>query len=117
MDNSNEPKKKYPTGKEFTKLQTIFSSLTIGGPAKGVTIKNAKYPLVDAKITREYQYGISNEAISGMIAEITVNHGHMLLIKIFQDFYMYFCILQKSYVFCQHNCRDAFYEMEILQML
>ena len=42
----------------------FFSLLNITGLAKGITIQNAKYPLVDGQITCEYQYGISNEVFS-----------------------------------------------------
>jgi len=61
----------------------FFSLLNISGTAKGVTIRNAKYPLTDAEITCEYQYGVSNEVLSGKTAEITVKTGRLLLIKDF----------------------------------
>lgn len=60
---------------------SFFSILNITGCAKGVTIKNAKYPLEDAEITCEYQYGISNEVIPGKTAIISVCEGKLLLIK------------------------------------
>ena len=59
-----------------------FSLLNISGIAKGITIKNAKYPLTDGEITSEYQYGISNEVLPGTVSEITVREGKLLLIKI-----------------------------------
>lgn len=59
----------------------FFSLLNISGLACGVTIKNAKYPLADAEITCEYQYGISNEVLPGMTAEVSVEQGRLLLIK------------------------------------
>lgn len=59
-----------------------FSLLNISGTAKGISIKNAKYPLTEAEISCEYQYGISNEVLPGKIANVTVNHGRLLLIKI-----------------------------------
>lgn len=62
---------------------SYFSLLNIFGTAKGITIKNAKYPLIDAEITCEYQYGVSNEVISGKTAEVTVSDGTLLLIKVF----------------------------------
>ena len=46
-------------------------------------VKNAKYPLENAEITPEYQYGISNETLPGKTAEITVKEGRMLLIKVY----------------------------------
>ena len=60
----------------------FFSLLNITGVAKGVTIKNAKYPLDNAQIECEYQYSISNEVIKGKRAEVTVSDGKLLLIKV-----------------------------------
>lgn len=62
-----------------------FSLLNISGAAKGITIKNAKYPLSDAEIACEYQYGISNEVIPGKAAEVSVGNGRLLLIKIYRN--------------------------------
>lgn len=62
---------------------SYFSLLNITGTAKGITIKNAKYPLQDAEITCEYQYGISNEVLPNKIAEISVQNGKLLLVKVF----------------------------------
>lgn len=59
-----------------------FSLLNITGTAQGITVKNAKYPLADAEITCEYQYGISNEVLPGKIAEVSVQTGRLLLIKV-----------------------------------
>lgn len=64
---------------------SYFSLLNISGLAQGITIRNAKFPLTDAEITCEYQYGISNEVLSGMIAEVFVENGRLLLIKILPD--------------------------------
>ena len=61
---------------------SFFSLLNITGKAKGVTIKNAKYPLENAEIGCNYQYGISNEVLKGRIAEVLVNDGKLLLIKV-----------------------------------
>ena len=58
-----------------------FSLLNIYGIAKGITIENAKYPLNNAEITCEYQYGVSNEITPGMTAKVTVKEGKLLLIK------------------------------------
>lgn len=60
-----------------------FSLLNVSGQAEGVTIKHAKYPLQDAAIHCEYQYGVSNEVLPGETAEVTVTRGKLLLIKIF----------------------------------
>lgn len=61
---------------------SFFSLLNITGEAEGITEKNVKFPLENAKITCEYQYGISNEPLPGKTAEITVKKGKALLIKI-----------------------------------
>ena len=60
---------------------TFFSLLNITGNAKGITIENAKYPLNNAEITCEYQYGVSNEVTPGKTAKVTVKEGKLLLIK------------------------------------
>ena len=59
-----------------------FSLLNISGLARGITIRNAKFPLTDGEITCEYQYGVSNEVLPGMTAEVTVKTGRLLLLKI-----------------------------------
>ena len=59
----------------------FFSLINITGMAKGITIENAKYPLNDAEITCGYQYGVSNEVISGHTAKVSVKEGKLLLIK------------------------------------
>ena len=61
---------------------SFFSLLNITGCAKGITITGAKYPLVDAEISCEYQYGISNEVLPDKTATVSVKHGKLLLIKI-----------------------------------
>lgn len=60
---------------------SFFSLLSIAGKARGITVKNAKYPLENAEITCDYQYGVSNEPLKGKITEITVRDGELLLIK------------------------------------
>lgn len=59
-----------------------FSLLNINGLARGITIRNAKFPLSNAEITCEYQYGISNEVLPGMTAEVSVENGRLLLVKV-----------------------------------
>ncbi|MDE6280806.1 MAG: thiamine diphosphokinase [Oscillospiraceae bacterium] len=59
-----------------------FSLLNVTGIAQGITIKNAKYPLTNAEIKCEYQYGISNEVLPGMTAEVSLENGKLLLIKV-----------------------------------
>ena len=61
-----------------------FSLLNITGVAKGITIENAKYPLVNAEITSEYQYVIINEVLQGNKANIGVKKGELLLIKCYK---------------------------------
>lgn len=61
---------------------SYFSLLNITGTAKGVTITNAKYPLTDAEIPTDYQYGISNEVLPGQTASVVVADGKLLLIKV-----------------------------------
>ncbi|MBR0091118.1 MAG: thiamine diphosphokinase [Lachnospiraceae bacterium] len=60
----------------------FFSLLNITGEAKGITVTGAKYPLTDAEISCEYQYGISNEVLPGETATVSVRQGKLLLIKI-----------------------------------
>ena len=62
----------------------FFSLINITGIAKGITIENAKYLLKDAEITCGYQYGVSNEVISGQTAKVSVKEGKLLLIKDYQ---------------------------------
>lgn len=62
---------------------SYFSLLNISGIAKGIQIKNAKYPLENADITCQYQYGISNEVLPGQTAEVTVEKGQLLLVQVF----------------------------------
>ncbi|MBQ4233197.1 MAG: thiamine diphosphokinase [Lachnospiraceae bacterium] len=62
---------------------SYFSLINIYGSAKGISIKNAKYPLDNAEITTDYQYGISNEVVKGSDAMISVNEGALLLVKVY----------------------------------
>ena len=59
----------------------FFSLLNVSGTAKGITIENAKYPLNNAEITCEYQYGVSNEVLPGKTAKVSILEGKLLLIK------------------------------------
>jgi len=63
----------------------FFSLLNVSGCAKGITITGAKYPLADAEITSEYQYGISNEVLPNETARVSVQLGKLLLIKILKS--------------------------------
>ncbi len=62
---------------------SYFSLLNITGKAEGITIRNAKYPLKNARISCDYPYGISNEVLAGEQAEVSVAEGELLLIKVF----------------------------------
>lgn len=62
---------------------SYFSLLNISGAAEGITVSGAKYPLENATIGCEYQYGVSNEVLPGCIAEVTVQNGRLLLVKVF----------------------------------
>ena len=62
-----------------------FSLLAVGGPAKGIRITGAKYPLEDGTITGEFQYGVSNEVLPGQTARISLREGRLLLVKVFRD--------------------------------
>lgn len=58
-----------------------FSTINFDGSAHGITIRGAKYPLENAEIKPEYQYGISNEVLPGKTAEVTVDRGNLLIIQ------------------------------------
>ena len=62
-----------------------FSLLAVGGPARGIRITGAKYPLEDGMITGDFQYGVSNEVLPGETARISVREGRLLLVKVFGD--------------------------------
>ena len=61
---------------------SYFSLMCIAGDVSGVTIKNAKYPLEKATITSDYQFGVSNEVLSGQKAEVSLKKGVLLLIQV-----------------------------------
>ena len=67
---------------EISDQYAYFSLLNISGVARGVNIQNAKYPLEDAEITCEYQYGVSNEPLPGQTARVWVEEGRLLLVKV-----------------------------------
>lgn len=62
----------------------FFSLINITGKAKGIYIENAKYPLDNAEIRYDYQYGVSNEVLPGKLARIRVEDGLLLLIRDFE---------------------------------
>ena len=61
---------------------SYFSVLTVAGDVSGVTIKNAKYPLENAKLSADFQLGISNEVLSGKVAEVSVEQGKLLVVTV-----------------------------------
>lgn len=61
----------------------FFSLLALGGDARGVTIRGAKYPLEGAEIACRHQYGISNEVLPGQTARVSLTQGRLLLVKVF----------------------------------
>ena len=59
-----------------------FSLIAFDGPARGVTVGGALYPLQDAEITAEDPYAVSNEVLPGGRAEISLKEGKLLVILI-----------------------------------
>ena len=64
----------------FGNMGDTFSVFAIGGEARGVTIKNAKYNVENATLSPSFPLGVSNE-LSGEAAEISVTDGALLVIK------------------------------------
>ena len=62
---------------------SYFSLLCIAGDVSNVTIRNAKFPLEKGSIKSDYQYATSNEVIPGKTAQVSVENGYILLIKVF----------------------------------
>ncbi len=67
---------------EITDVYSYFSLLNIDGTARGIDEENVKFPLHNAVISSEYQYGISNEVLKGKTAKVCVKEGRALLVKI-----------------------------------
>ncbi len=59
---------------------SYFSVMTVAGDVSGVNIRNAKYPLENASLNTDFQLGISNEVMPGHTAEVSVEHGRVLVI-------------------------------------
>ncbi|MCF0143102.1 MAG: thiamine diphosphokinase [Parasporobacterium sp.] len=75
-------------GAETVKVEDdvlFFSLLNITGETSGITITGAKFPLEDAEIKTEYQYGVSNEVLPGCTAEVSVKRGCALLMRVYND--------------------------------
>lgn len=62
---------------------SFFSLLCLEGKVEGVTIKNAKFPLENGIITPNHQYATSNEVLPGEVAEVSIEKGSALLVKVF----------------------------------
>lgn len=64
----------------------FFSVLCIDGTLEGVNITNAKYPLSNATITSDYQFGVSNEVLKGKKnAQVWATKGRGLIVKVLKD--------------------------------
>ena len=63
----------------------FFSLLAIDNAAKGISIKNALFPLENGVISPDYQYGVSNEVLKNEIAKIKVEDGRLLLVKVIKE--------------------------------
>ena len=70
------------TRAEVPDTYPFFSLVALEGEVSGVTIKNAKFCTENAVIGPDYQYATSNEVLPGKTAQITVDDGRLLLIKI-----------------------------------
>lgn len=57
-----------------------FSLLALDGPAEGITITGAKFPLTDGRLTPDFPLGVSNEVLPGRTARVTVESGRLLLV-------------------------------------
>ena len=60
----------------------FFSLVALEGQANGVSIRGAKFGLDKASVGPDYQYATSNEVLPGETAEITVENGRLLLIRV-----------------------------------
>ena len=59
-----------------------FSLLNINGVCRGVSVKNALYPLDSAELTTDFPLGVSNEPLKNKTAEISVEEGRALLVRV-----------------------------------
>ena len=72
----------HPGTAEVEDRYPFFSLVALEGQADGVSIRGAKFGLDKASIGPDYQYATSNEVLPGETAEITVEDGRLLLLKI-----------------------------------
>lgn len=61
-----------------------FSLLALDGPAEGVSITGAKYPLQNAIITWENSFAVSNEVLPGGKARVSLANGLLLLAELWE---------------------------------
>lgn len=65
---------------KLTRLQNSYLSVfPFGGPAQGICITGASYPLENGTLTPTYPLGVSNE-ITGPLCTVSVRQGHLLVI-------------------------------------
>ena len=57
-----------------------LSLVCLSEKAKGVSVEGCKYPLDNAKLTRDYQFAVSNEIV-GNCALISVRKGQLYIIE------------------------------------
>lgn len=82
LDDYSEMEAVGKDGAEIAPDFPYFSLLNVTGRAKGVFVKDAKYPLRNAEITPAYPYGISNEPLPGRTAQVRVEDGELLLVRV-----------------------------------
>ncbi|MBQ3103395.1 MAG: thiamine diphosphokinase [Oscillospiraceae bacterium] len=56
----------------------VFSVFAMDGPARGITIRGAKYSLEDAELRPDFPLGVSNHFLDGEV-EITVKDGALII--------------------------------------
>ena len=72
-------------GKDKTYVEDcypFFSIMPVFGDVRGLTIKDAKYEVEDARLSLDYPYAISNEPMSNKRASISISDGEALLVKV-----------------------------------
>ena len=79
---TDEEGKNHPGTASVEDHYPFFSLVALEGQADGVSIRGAKFGLDKASIGPDYQYATSNEVLPGDTAEITVEDGRLLLLKI-----------------------------------
>ena len=59
-----------------------FSLLPLGGAAEGVSVTDAKFPLNGNQLRPDSSLGVSNEVLPGKTAQIRLESGKLLLIRV-----------------------------------